>query len=110
MPIYGVNLPKNFVVAYKNEYSESSHPQDQVLFYINPFNKGAILGKKEIDYFIKQQQLKPQKSYYLPCSNIEIVLRLINNLVYSYDKLGYPDKIEELNQIYRLLKDYGQPP
>lgn len=103
LPIYGVNLPKNFIVAYKNEYSNSDDPQNLVLFYINPFNKGAILGKKEIDYFIKQQDLKPQRKYYLPCSNIEIIQRLINNLIYAYDRLGYPDKIEELSQLYRIL-------
>lgn len=103
IPIYGVNLPKNFIVAYKNEFSESDDPQNQILFYINPFNKGSILGKKEIDYFIKQQKLKPQKEYYLPCSNVEIMQRLINNLIYSYDKLGYPDKIKELSILYRTL-------
>ncbi|MBS3807742.1 MAG: transglutaminase family protein [Bacteroidales bacterium] len=105
IPIYGVNLPKNFIVAYKNEFTRKEDPQNQVLFYINPFNKGAILGKKEIDYFIKQQALKPRKEYYLPCSHIEIIQRLINNLIYSYDRLGYPDKIKELNQLYRILID-----
>ena len=105
LPIYGVNLPKNFIVAYKNVYTQSSNPYNKVLFYINPFNKGAILGKKEIDYFVKQQDLKPRKEYYLPCSNIEIIKRLINNLIYSYDKLGYPDKIEELNQLYDILEE-----
>jgi len=105
IPIYGVNLPKNFIVAYKNEFAQKEDPQNQVLFYVNPFNKGAILGKKEIDYFIKQQALKPRKEYYLPCSTIEIIQRLINNLIYSYDRLGYPDKIKELNQLYRILID-----
>ena len=103
IPIYGVNLPKNYIVAYKNEYAQESSIQNQVLFYINPFNKGAILGKKEIDYFLKQQDLKREKQYYLPCDNIEILKRLLNNLIFSYDKLGYPDKIEELSELYRLL-------
>lgn len=105
LPIYGVNLPKNFIVAFKNEFSESEDPQNQILFYINPFNKGAVLGKKEIDYFIKQQKLKPQKEYFLPCSNIQIMQRLINNLIYSYDRLGYPDKIKELSLLYRALDE-----
>jgi len=105
IPIYGVNLPKNFIVAYRNEYTLREEPQNQILFYVNPFNKGAILGKKEIDYFIKQQSLKPRKEYYLPCSNVETMQRLINNLIYAYDRLGYPDKINELNQLYRILLD-----
>ena len=104
LPIYGVNLPKNFIVAYKNPFTEKdSDINQQILFYINPFNKGAILGRKEIDYFIKQQDLKPQQQFFLPCSNIEIIQRLINNLIFSYEKLGYPDKIEELSKLYRSL-------
>ena len=105
IPIYGVNLPKNFIVAFINEYSESEELENQILFYINPFNKGAILGKKEIDYFIKQQKLKPNRDYYTPCTNVEILQRLINNLIYSYDKLGYPHKIKELSFLYRTLSD-----
>ena len=104
IPVYGVNLPKNFIVAYKNPFADNeSNSKNQVLFYINPFNKGVILGKKEIDYFIKQQDIKPKQEYYLPCSNIEIIQRLINNLIFSYEKLGYPDKIEELSKLYRSL-------
>jgi regulator of sirC expression with transglutaminase-like and TPR domain len=104
LPIYGVNLPKNFIVAYENPYADKDSDINQkVLFYINPFNKGAILGRKEIDYFIKQQDLKPQQHFYLPCSNIEIIQRLINNLIYSYEKLGYPDKTKELSKLYRSL-------
>ncbi len=105
IPVYGVNLPKNYIVAYKNEYAQEDSIQNQVLFYINPFNKGAILGKKEIDYFLKQQNLKREKEYYLPCDNLKIIKRLLNNLIYSYDKLGYPDKIQELSELYRILTD-----
>lgn len=105
IPIYGVNLPKNFIVAYQNEFAtETNDPKNLILFYVNPFNKGAILGKKEIDYFIKQQDIKPQEHFYVPCGNIEIIQRLINNLIYAYDKLGYPDKIEELSELYKTLR------
>jgi regulator of sirC expression with transglutaminase-like and TPR domain len=105
LPIYGVNLPKNFILAYKDEYRhyDAEDELEDILFYINPYNKGAILGKKEIDYFIKQQQLKPDKSYYLPCTNQEIVIRLINNLILSYEKLGFNDKIERLKELLKIF-------
>jgi len=105
LPIYGVNLPKNFILAYKDEYRhrDAEDELEDILFYINPYNKGAILGKKEIDYFIKQQQLKPDKSYYLPCSNQDIVIRLINNLLLSYEKLGFKDKIERLKDLLKIF-------
>ena len=65
LPVYGVNLPKNFILAYKDEYRhhDAADEMEDVLFYINPYNKGAVLGRREIDHFITQQQMKMQKSY-----------------------------------------------
>jgi regulator of sirC expression with transglutaminase-like and TPR domain len=105
LPVYGVNLPKNFILAYKDEYrqSDASDETQDILFYINPYNKGAVLGEKEINYFIQQQQFKPDKSYYTTCSNREIVLRLINNLILSYEKLGFNDKIDRLKELIKVI-------
>ena len=105
LPIYGVNLPKNFILAYKDDlrHYDASDESEDILFYINPYNKGAILGKKEIDYFINQHKFKADKSYYIPCDNQAIVVRLINNLILSYEKLGFKDKIERLNEILRIF-------
>ena len=106
LPIYGVNLPKNFILAYKDEFRhwDSADESDDVLFYINPYNKGAVLGRREIDYFITQQQLKPHPSFYTPCSNRDIIIRLINNLILSYEKLGYTQKITRLKELLRVIE------
>jgi regulator of sirC expression with transglutaminase-like and TPR domain len=105
LPIYGVNLPKNFILAYKDEFrhSDAADETEDILFYINPNNKGAVLGKREIDYFLKQQQLKYDKSYYTTCSNKSIVLRLIHNLILSYEKLGFNDKVERLKELLKVI-------
>jgi regulator of sirC expression with transglutaminase-like and TPR domain len=101
LPIFGVNLPKNFILGYKNDlrHGEVTNEIEDIIFYINPYNKGAVLGKREIDYFIKQQNLTNEKSYYLPCNNKDIVIRLINNLILSYEKLGFNDKIDSLKDL-----------
>jgi regulator of sirC expression with transglutaminase-like and TPR domain len=107
LPVYGVNLPKNFILAYKNEYRlhDSENEEDDILFYINPYNKGAVLGRREIDYFITQQQLKPQKTFYIPCSNRDIIIRLINNLILSYEKLDAPEKISGLKELLTVVSE-----
>jgi regulator of sirC expression with transglutaminase-like and TPR domain len=108
LPIYGVNLPKNFILAYKDEYRQSDSPDEteDILFYINPYNKGSVLGKREIDYFIHQQQLEPRKEYYVPCTNSDIIVRLINNMVLSYEKLDFKDKIERLKELLNLVEKF----
>ncbi len=105
IPVYGVNLPKNFILAYKDEYRQydSEDETEDILFYINPYNKGAVLGKREIDYFIRQQNLESKKEYFVPCTNKDIIVRLINNLILSYRKLQFIDKIDRLNDLLGIF-------
>ncbi len=105
MNIYGVNLPKIFLLAYTlNPVDENSSEEPVVLFYINPYNKGAVLGKKDIDLYVKEQKLMVRKSFYLPCSNIEIIQRLLLNLIFSYERIAYPDKLEDLKELLKTVK------
>jgi len=108
IPVYGINLPQHFVLAYVNDYANlidvnNKTLSNNILFYINPFSKGLIFSQKDIDQFLKQLNLEPDNKYYLPCSNVEIVKRCITNLVYSYEKLGYVEKLEELKILEKLL-------
>jgi regulator of sirC expression with transglutaminase-like and TPR domain len=111
LPIYGVNLPEHFILAYvaDNEILKVITQADNdygVLFYINPFSRGAAFSKKEIDAFLAQLKLQPKDSYYKPCSNIAIVKRTLNNLINSYEKLGYPKKSEELRELLDTLSNF----
>lgn len=108
IPVYGVNLPQHFVLAYVNDYAnlyDTNHKtlSDNILFYVNPFSKGLIFNQDDIDSFLKQLNIEPENKYYLPCSNLEIIKRVLNNLVYSFEKLGYPEKVEELKRLEENL-------
>lgn len=109
IPIYGVNLPEHFILAYLDEYGLTTQEGDKqpILFYINPFSKGAVFSRKEIDNFLKQLKLEPNKIFYESCNNISIVQRLVRNLINAYEKLGYPQKVDDMNKIYKALgSDY----
>ncbi|WP_439185198.1 transglutaminase-like domain-containing protein [Carboxylicivirga taeanensis] len=107
MPVFGVNLPKNFILAFVDEAAmtenELASNEAAVLFYINPINKGAVLGRKEIEFFIKQQKLQPQPEYFLPCDNITIIRRMFNNLSFGYDSIGEDQKKEEIKKLLALF-------
>jgi regulator of sirC expression with transglutaminase-like and TPR domain len=102
IPIYGVNLPQHFVLAYVDESPESS-TENTVLFYINAFNRGFIFARRDVDSFLKQLSLKPDKHYYEPCSNLDIVKRILRNLISSYEKLGSTEKAQELKELLMLF-------
>lgn len=108
IPVFGVNLPQHFVLAYVNDYAnlyDTNHKtlSDNILFYVNPFSKGLIFQQKDIDSFLKQLNVEPENKYYLPCSNLDILKRILNNLVYSFEKLGYAEKVAELKSLEKML-------
>ncbi len=104
LSVYGVNLPQHFVMVYIDELVFSSeNKEDNILFYINPFSKGAIFSRREIDIFLNQLAIDPQKSFYLPCSNVEIIKRLVRNLITSYTNLDQPDKVADMKEILKTL-------
>lgn len=109
LPVYGVNLPKNFILAYLDigEAKSVSLAQGEVMFYINPINKGAVLGRKEIEFFLKQQKIQPQTNYFLPIrSNEEIVKRMLNNLLFAYESSNEVLKVKEISELMALFSNF----
>mgnify|MGYP001594059022 CR=1 FL=1 len=106
VPVYGVNLPELFVLAYTHLpvqfYDEIG--QEDVLFYINPFNKGTIFQKKDIDTFLKQLKIQEKPEFYLPCDNLSIIKRILKTLMFTYNKSGYLDKEAEIKLLLDILE------
>jgi regulator of sirC expression with transglutaminase-like and TPR domain len=97
LPIYGVNLPRNFVLCYYDpEYQDDPN---NILFYINPSNKGSILGLKELQHFLRHLRIEEREFYFTPCSGIDIMERLIINLQYAYERSGQPEKALSLRNL-----------
>jgi regulator of sirC expression with transglutaminase-like and TPR domain len=96
MPIYGVNLPNLFILTYKGE---------DLQFYINAFNRGLIFSKADIDNYISHLNLAPMEIFYQPCSNLEIVRRVLRNLMVSFEKLGEHQKVDEVKTLLNIISD-----
>lgn len=99
IPVSGINLPKHFIVAYMEENDHSP------LFYINVFNKGQIMRHEDIYSFLTQLNLPHSDEYILPCSNIDIIKRIIRNLMTAYEHVGNITKKEEISALLKLLED-----
>ncbi len=95
MPVFGVNLPNLFVMTYK---------QDDVQFYVNAFNRGLVFSKKEIDEYIANLKLSPNDVFYEPCTNTDIVARMLRNLINSHEKLGHTEKVDEVKELLKIVE------
>jgi regulator of sirC expression with transglutaminase-like and TPR domain len=107
LPIYGVNLPNHFVLAYMDaKYSSFSINQQNefgVLFYINAFSKGSIFDTNEIKEFLNGLNLNHHREYFEPCSNTSVIKRMLTNLIASFQQVGNFEKVEELKTLRELV-------
>lgn len=102
IPVYGVNLPQHFILAYLDETMQSEF-ESGILFYINAFNKGYMFGRRDVDLFLKKLNLRPEKQFYEPCSNTDIIRRILRNLVSAYEQLVSMEKVNELTELLKIL-------
>lgn len=107
IPVYGVNLPQHFILAYLDE--TQSEFEGGILFYINAFNKGFIFGRRDVDMFLKQLNLKFDRQFYEPCSNTDIIKRVLRNLISAYEHLGSSEKVDELNELLGIIEGPSAP-
>jgi regulator of sirC expression with transglutaminase-like and TPR domain len=98
LPVSGVNLPNLFILTYKS---------GDLQFYINVFNRGLIFSRKDIDNYLQQLNLGPNPTFYEPCTHIDIVKRMLRNLILSYEKINEPVKVEEVNVLLKAIADEG---
>lgn len=107
LPVFGVNLPEHFVLAYMDEHSRMPGmplSEAEVLIYIDPFSKGAFFSQNEIDVFLKQRNIESQYSFYRPCKNSDIIRRLLQSLIDSYEQTGNKIKSAEIELLLKIFK------
>ncbi len=118
IPIFGVNLPQHFVLAYKEENTQhlttdpfNTKPKldyrfGKVLFYINAFNKGAVFSKANLEQFLIQIKIEPKYEFFEACSNTDIVKRVLRNLVIAYKQ---NNKLNNVSEVHEMLAILGEP-
>lgn len=109
IPIFGINLPNHFVLAYLDEFGVKKYISEEnkhgVLFYINPFSKGTVFDENEIKSFLSGINQPHLKEYFEPCSNSAIIKRMLTNLISSFQEVGNSEKVNELLELRELLED-----
>ncbi|WP_297093599.1 transglutaminase-like domain-containing protein [uncultured Draconibacterium sp.] len=107
LPAYLVDFPKNPLVAIVDaELAQKVHGSTrdtEVLFYINPSNKGSITSRKEIDYHLKRNEYQPIREYAEPKPDVLFIQRLVESMLEAYNAVGYTEKEEKIKQLLSLF-------
>jgi len=107
MPAFFIDFPKNPLVAIVDaklaRKVHGSNSDSDVLFYINPSNRGAITSIKEIEYHLRTNNFQPIKNYTEPKSDVQFIRRLVESLELSYQSVNFMDKRERVHQLLELF-------
>ncbi len=107
LPVYGVNLPNHFILAYLDENNSQllleNNNKYGVLFYINPFSKGSLLDNNAVCEFLDGLQMPHYREFFEPCPNSAIIRRMITNLIAAFQQVGNAKKVEELTELRDLI-------
>ena len=96
LPIYGVNLPNLFVLIYKTK---------DITFYINAFNKGLVFSKQDVIKYLGHLKIESREEFFEPCSNKDIIVRSLRNLIVAFEKLGEVEKVEEVKELLAISEE-----
>jgi len=96
VPVYGINLPKHFIMAYVEDEETASlsnfgdkpmispKASGEIKFYINAYNGGGVFNLDHLRSILNDMELEEKPEYVSPCSNGDIVMRILMNLYNSY--------------------------
>lgn len=97
LPVFGVNLPLHFALAY------CKTPSKSVMVYINPVAKGTIFSKNEIKDYLQRMKLDDKKEYYLPINNQETILALAKHLKVCFMNQNNATRTSQLEEVIALF-------
>lgn len=107
LPTQFIDFPRNPLVAIvEPRLAKKVHGADRnsdVLFYINPSNKGAITSRKEIEYHLRKNNYQPMQPFTEPKPDTVLLQRLLESLKDSYISLGFTEKEAKTEELLSLF-------
>lgn len=97
LPIVGVSLPAHFIVKYDDGVTE---------IFFDPFNNGEIYSRKECEKFLQQAGIKNNAALLNGCSNIQIIQRMMNNLIVIFS--SYEENPQRTEQLKKFLQIFNE--
>ncbi len=108
LPARLIDFPKNPLIAITDhELASKVHGKGsdtEVLFYINPSNKGSIASRKEIAYHLRKNNYTPEYRYAEPQTDILFLFRLLETLLEAFQTTGFTEKEKRTNELLGLFK------
>jgi len=95
LPVFGVNMPIHFMLAFVGEKEEQ---------LIDPYDQGAEVSYDQCYFFLKKNNVTPKPEHFKMASDIDILARCIRNLMHSYERNEEQERVQELKSLLELVE------
>lgn len=106
VPVFAINLPKQFVIAYFDSLYQfqmpDSDPIQTLQFYIDPVN-GMVYTQQDVEVYLKKINVPKEDRFFDPMSNKAIIIRMLDELAQTYEYTNQSEKSMEIQQLIALL-------
>ncbi len=108
MPVHFVPYPGNPLLSYVDRelaiHILGENAFSNVIFYINPANRGSVTGRKELEYHLKKNNYIPVEDYIEPVNERQLILKLLESLAKAYEVTKSRQKADEIRELSAILR------
>lgn len=108
IPVKALNIPRQFILGYMDTgyqlLNPAAHNSEKIKFYIDPLN-GQVYSHKDVENYFKRISVPPTNSYFREMNNISVIQFLLEELAKCFDDDLNRYKMEELQQIAKLISE-----
>lgn len=108
IPIFAVNIPRQFVFAYIDTlhhfYKDDDDVVQQVQFFIDPLN-GTIYTQKDVESYLRKINAGKDESYYAPLPSKRVIYKMLEELALCYRYKRDDQRADEVQQLMQILVD-----
>ena len=108
LPVYGLDLPGHFAMVFCKshliDFKDIDELKNQVMFYINPANKGSTFTRSEIKEYLVKMKMQSDPKYFVPCSLQKTVLRYMEAMRQTAGEKSSALNTQLLDELIELLK------
>jgi len=58
-----------------------------------------------VEVYLQQLKLSQSDNYFYPCNNIEMIKRMLNNLIFAFEKIGNLSKTADMKLLMKSFKN-----
>ena len=95
LPVFGVNMPIHFMLAFVGEKEEP---------LIDPYDQGAEVSYDQCYFFLKKNNVTPKPDHFKMASDLNILARCIRNLMHSYERNEEHERVRDLKSLLELVE------